>query len=144
MFQILLVSHGNLAKEMLGACEMISGKQEGVRAVGLMPGMNGDTFGELLKGQMDEIYGDGGVLVFADLYGGTPCNSAVLHILTRYEKAEIISGMNLAMVLEAVSMRDAPLASAVKDLLGVGREDVLALREQLKKESAQSGAEGDE
>lgn len=143
MFQILLISHGDLAKEMLGACEMILGSQEGVHTLGLRSGTDLDGFGALLREQMDKIDSDDGVLVFADLYGGTPCNAAVLNILSRYEKAELISGMNLSMVLEAVAMQSGPLSAAVAELPGIGRGNVLNMREQLRKEAAEN-AEADE
>ena len=44
-----------------------------------------------------------GILVFVDMFGGTPCNS-VAKILKQYPKIDVITGVNLPMLLTAITM----------------------------------------
>jgi len=140
MFNILLISHGALAEEMRRACGMITGSTEGVYTAGLESGAGTESFGERLASLTDEICGDG-LLILADLYGGTPCNTAALRLLGAYEEAEMLTGMNLSMVIEALSLREGSLRAAVEALKDIGRDDIQDMRDMLRKETM---AEADE
>jgi len=140
MFSILLISHGNLAEEMLGAAEMITGKAEGIYTAGLQSGMGVESFGKILE-ELTEKHASEGLLILADLYGGTPCNTAALKLLPKYENVEMLTGMNLSMVLEAVSMRSGSLKNAMEELAGIGKEDIADMRTKLRDEAALNEAD---
>ena len=140
MFNILLISHGNLAEEMLGAAVMITGSAEGIYTAGLQSGMGVESFGEMLK-ELMERHAPEDLLILADLYGGTPCNTAALKILPEYKNAEMLTGMNLSMVLEAMSMRGGSLKNAMEELAGIGKEDIADMRAKLRDEAALNEAD---
>ena len=105
MFGILLLSHGDLAESMLSTAKMIYGAaDEGVTAIGLRQDEKAEDFDQRLIKAIDSVDNGDGVVVLADLLGGTPCNriAAIAN-----EKIKIITGMNLGMFLELVSSRKA-------------------------------------
>ncbi len=103
MIKILIITHGELGKEMLRTAEMIIGKQEEVEAMTLTTQDSLATMharvGEILKG----ITTSDGTLILTDMLGGTPCN-ACLPFSTDYN-IEIVSGLNLYMLLSALINR---------------------------------------
>ena len=56
MYNILIVSHGSIAKGFYDTAEMIMGKIEDVRAIGIQPGEGIEDFGEKVVKLADEIY----------------------------------------------------------------------------------------
>ncbi|MCH4053092.1 MAG: PTS mannose transporter subunit IIA [Atopobiaceae bacterium] len=102
--KIVLVSHNVLAEGMLKAAEMIGGAGENVAAFGLMPDEDGAILTKKVTDWLDAGEEDPEVLVISDLYFGSPFNAMVA--LSQTRKFYHITGMNLAMVLEAISMMD--------------------------------------
>jgi len=99
MIKILIITHGDLGREMLRTAEMIIGKQEEVETLTLTSQDSLATMharvGEILK----NINNAEGVLILTDMLGGTPCN-ACLPFSTDYN-IEIVSGLNLYMLLSS-------------------------------------------
>jgi mannose PTS system EIIA component len=99
MIRILIITHGELGREMLRTAEMIIGKQEDVDTLTLTAQDSLATMnvrvGEILK----NIKNSEGTLILTDMLGGTPCN-ACLPFSTDYN-IEIVSGTNLYMLLSA-------------------------------------------
>ncbi len=102
MDTIVLVGHGSLPQAMKASAEMIMGPCPQVRTVCLSADDGADQLEEKLAALDGELAESTRITVLADLLGGSPCNAA----LARYRsdgRASVISGMNLAMVLSAVS-----------------------------------------
>jgi PTS system mannose-specific IIA component len=134
MFNILIVAHGKLADEFLNSCKMIVGEQDGIYALGLQSDEGLDGFGARVEKLFGEINTADGVLIMADLYGGTPCNTVTLKILSKYDNSELITGANLSMVIEAAANRSGNLKEAINLLKDVGVGDICNMREKLKEE----------
>ncbi|NLH64141.1 MAG: PTS mannose transporter subunit IIA [Erysipelotrichaceae bacterium] len=100
-FNILLMSHGDSAKAILSSSEMIVGKSDHIQAISLMPGMSVETLIDEAKRVLDSNTGE--TLIMTDLYGGTPSNVALM--LTQQYKVKVITGLNLAMLLETLIVR---------------------------------------
>lgn len=121
-YTLLLMSHGNLAKEMVQSAEMIVGKIDNIEAVSLLPGMPLDEF----MGEAEEVIKKSGekVIILVDLFGGTPGNVATI-LKNKYDVA-CICGLNLAILLEAVLKRefntDSDINSIVEELIDIGKE----------------------
>ncbi|MBZ2174960.1 PTS sugar transporter subunit IIA [Schnuerera sp. xch1] len=125
MFNILIISHGSVAKGFYDTAEMIIGDVEGVRFAGIQPGESIENFGERLIRLTDEIYIDDGLLVLVDLYGGTPSNVSIIKLLNRYEKIQLISGLNLPILLEALGSRNfMSLDDATDNLINIGKDGI--------------------
>ena len=125
MINILVMSHGEFAEGICKSAEMIIGEQENLKTVIFNPGESLDTLVEKLKKALNEFDNDFPHLVFVDIFGGSPSNATALLLAENY-KLNIISGVNLPMLLEALSERDntAP-DTLVKQLIITGNEAII-------------------
>ena len=104
MVGILIASHGDFAAGLLNAVELIAGKQEKVKTIGLHHEDGVEEFETKVNQALEELDDGDGVLVFVDILGGTPSNVIFRSLAKKRFKA--IAGMNMAMVIQAVMMRD--------------------------------------
>jgi PTS system mannose-specific IIA component len=114
MIGVVVVTHGQLAIELVNAAEMIVGDLPQFTAVsiGWHDEMN-DARDEIAQA-IDRVRGEEGVLLLTDMFGGTPSNLG----LTFLEKGriEVITGVNLPMLIKLASLRGS------QDLLAVAME----------------------
>lgn len=99
---IILTSHGELAKGLLETTRLFFDVQPQLEAVCLQPEDNPDEFVDVLAEAIKRVDTGDGVVVFCDLLFGSPCNS-MARILS--DNVEVITGMNLSMVLEFLGSR---------------------------------------
>ena len=103
MIGLVLVTHGNLAKELISAMQHVVGKQEQVEAVCIGPEDDMEMRrSEILK-KVEQVDKGNGAIVLTDMFGGTPSNLAI-SIMDR-AKVEIIAGINLPMLIKLASLR---------------------------------------
>ena len=103
MIGILIVTHGNFGTELLKSAELIIGKQDNVKTLGLNHGDNVDELYDRVSEAIKELDNGDGVLVFTDLFGGSPSNVVARNMehLNFYS----LTGVNLPMLIEALSNR---------------------------------------
>lgn len=105
MVKILLVSHGNLAESFRDTAAMIAGSETaaGICCLGMTPEKDPEEFaeeaGRLLAEDLQADY-----LIFADLFGTSPCNTCVS--VFRSASYRMVTGMNLGAILDAVFQKD--------------------------------------
>lgn len=107
MIGMVVVAHERIGEAMLGAVEHVLGPQALTAALGI--GADADIQADISQGQ-DRLHtlikrcnaGDG-VLLFADMFGGTPCNLALSSI--GQGNVEVVSGFNLPMLIKAATLR---------------------------------------
>ena len=104
MVNFIIVSHGKLAEGLLNASEMIIGKQKKVKLLSLTPEKSIDAFKTELKTLLSEVDNSQEILILSDLFGGTPANIAA-SITDDSKKTEIITGINLPILIELLSNR---------------------------------------
>ncbi len=103
MIGLILVTHGNLAKEFIAVMEHIVGPQKQIAAVCLAPDDSMEQKRqELLKKEKEVNSGDG-VLILTDMFGGTPSNLAIS--ITKDKQIETLAGVNLPMLVKLASVR---------------------------------------
>jgi mannose/fructose-specific phosphotransferase system component IIA len=116
-FRIVVAAHGDLADALLAAARLICGELHEMHAVALRPDDSPESFSE----RLDAACGpDEPVLILTDLVGGTPHNVA-LAAIRRRTSAVLISGVNLAVLIEAATTIDALDAALVERLVSGGR-----------------------
>ena len=119
MIQILIVTHADMAKGILSSAELIMGPQKNIATIGLCGEDSFESFNEKVRGKLAELANEDGVLVFVDLYGGTPCNVTAANItgpsMEKTPHCECVSGVNLPMLIEALSMRESMTLEELKD-----------------------------
>lgn len=101
----ILVSHGDLAKGMLASAQMIVRPQAQVAAFGLYPQEDVSTLRQQIVTYLQPLDANQ-IICFTDLFNGSPCN-VVTSLMGQYNIRHL-TGMNLALILEAFMMRQDP------------------------------------
>ena len=107
MIGTLILSHGRLADELLASARTISGGMEGFAAVSLDWSDGFDEAQGKIRAALELLDRGDGVLVLTDMFGGTPCNVALTFL--EPGKVEIITGVNLPMVVRLACLGDREL-----------------------------------
>jgi PTS system mannose-specific IIA component len=113
---IVVVTHGQLANELVSAAEMIVGEIPDVTAVSIGWQESPEEAQEEIQEAIGRVERGTGTVVLTDMFGGTPSNLS----LTFLEKGrvEVITGVNLPMLIKLVSLRQ----QAQTDLQEVARQ----------------------
>lgn len=110
--QLIICTHGEFGKEMIRSAEIIVGKLEGVYSFSLKMGMQPMDFRQQVV-DLIESHPEDQFLCLVDLFGGTPCNMVTS---INKENLEIVSGLNLAMLIETYSLLQTTSIQALKDI----------------------------
>ena len=97
--KLVLVSHGRFCEELKASTEMIMGPQESIHTVALLPEEGPEDFTAKFEAT---VQGLEDYIVFADLLGGTPCNT-VSRFIMEGQDIELYAGVNLPMVIEFIN-----------------------------------------
>ena len=103
MIGALIVTHGNLAYELLNAAQKIESNVGVIEAVPLEWTDSVDEAREKIRQALDRIGTDDGVIIFTDMFGGTPSNIS-LSFLER-DRVEVVTGVNLPMIVKFATMQ---------------------------------------
>ena len=104
MIGIIIVTHGNLALELKSAMEHILGVQKNIEIICISPDDDLDERKSDIKCSIKKIDNNNGIVILTDMFGGTPSNLAISFLKT--DKIEIISGVNLPMLVKLIGLRD--------------------------------------
>jgi len=130
MVGMLIVTHGRLGEGLLDAMQMIAGPQEKVDFVSLKEGDSIDELKERILNAVKMLDDGSGVLVFVDMFGASPSNAAA-YLLN--ENVEVITGVNLPMLLEIVSFRESSsLQELSANAMAAGVESIKNLTQLLR------------
>jgi len=119
MVGLIIITHGDFGRQLVKAAETIIGKQKGIWAVSLGQNNGLETLREkiakILKEKEKEFEGK---IILVDMFGGTPANASLK--FANDEKVEIISGVNLPMLIAAINYR---ASLSLKELTSIIREN---------------------
>ncbi|MCG3417579.1 mannose/fructose/sorbose PTS transporter subunit IIA [Oceanobacillus sp. M65] len=134
MVGIVIASHGEFATGILQSGAMIFGEQENVKAVTLMPSEGPNDVKAKMKEAISSFDNQDEVLFLIDLWGGTPFNQASSLIDEQEGKWAIVTGLNLAMVIEsyAARMSKDTAYEVAEQILGTAKEAVKIKPEELE------------
>src|SRR5512132_941536 len=103
MIGALIVTHGNLAHELLKAAEQIEANVQAITAVPLEWNESVDDAREKIRQALEKLpSAQDGVIIFTDMFGGTPSNISLSFL--EKGRVEIVTGVNLPMVVKFASM----------------------------------------
>jgi len=104
MTGILLVTHANLGNALIETVEFILGKsQDNLSFVSINIQENTDSLRKKIKKGISKVKTDNGVIILTDMFGGTPANLS--YSFLEEGQIEVISGVNLPILLKAVTSR---------------------------------------
>ena len=126
MIGILLVSHGAFGESLIHCASHVLGKRPlYVRQLGVTVHDDPDEILPTAEDLIRFLDQGQGVLVMTDIYGATPSNIAMR--LLRPGQVEGIAGVNLPMLIRALTYRDEPLEAVVAKALSGGSEGVVRM-----------------
>ncbi len=103
MIGLVLVTHGNLAKEFVSAMQHVVGPQEQIDTVCIGPNDDMEMRRSEILSKVNETNSGNGVILLTDMFGGTPSNLAI-SMMDR-ANVEILAGINLPMLIKIASLR---------------------------------------
>src|SRR3712207_5581761 len=98
MIGVVVVTHGQLANELVNAARTIVGELP--QLVGVSIGWHDDPTAarQAIAEAIGRVQGEQGVLILTDMFGGTPSNLGLTFLETN--RVEIITGVNLPMLIK--------------------------------------------
>ena len=126
MIGIVLITHGNLAEEMLSAVKFVLSGEPVIKMTGvsLDPTKEFDTFKKIIQSAIKSVDNGDGILLVTDMFGGTPSNIGLTFL--EENKIEVISGVNLPMLLKLSTIKeDVTLQEAIKIAEKAGRDNII-------------------
>lgn len=135
MTSIIIGTHGKLGEELLNTAEMIIGKQSNVGTVSFMPNQGLDELTTMYKTVIDSLDTSKGLIFLVDVYGGSPFNAAS-KIAFENENMDIVTGVNMPMLLESMAARDNLTTEELIDLLkNSGSKGIVSFKESFSKDT---------
>lgn len=124
MIGILIISHGNLGDSLIHCANHVMGEMP-QHLLHLDVTIEDDPDATLSKALelVKQLDHGNGVLVLSDICGATPCNIASR--LSNSGKVECLAGVNLPMLVRALTYRNESLSIVVEKALSGGREGVM-------------------
>lgn len=124
MIGLVIVTHGNLAREFIAALEHVVGAQKYIEAVCIGPDDDMESRRQDILDATGRANAGKGVILLTDMFGGTPSNLAIS--ILKEADADVIAGVNLPMLVKLASARKtASLAQAVADGQDAGRKYIM-------------------
>lgn len=104
MIGLLVVTHGRLAEELVNAVEKIVGTSDALGAVSIDWDDNVDDARKRIEESIERLDDGDGVLILTAMFGGTPSNISLS--LLEPGKVEIVTGVNLPMLIKFTNLRE--------------------------------------
>ena len=131
MVGLVVASHGHLADELVATAAQIVGPLRRVATLSVDPAASPDEIRASMREAVKSVDDGEGVLVFADLIGGSPCTQSLS--LCQQARIEVVTGVNLPMLLKADSLRsELPLNELAHTLATYGQKNICCASDLLK------------
>jgi len=131
---VVVVTHTDYGQRLLKAAEMILGPQPGTEAIPVNVGVDTTETVKLLEAAIKKVDQGGGVMVVTDMFGGTPTNLSLS--LIGQLRIEVVTGVNLPMLIKILSTRTKPLDQLALDAKNAGVQGIVVAGEVLRKKVA--------
>jgi PTS system mannose-specific IIA component len=130
MVGILVVSHGRLAEALISSVQFLAGNLKRVKGISIWPRDRKEEVKDRIQKGIGEVDDGDGVVILTDIFGGTPTNLS-LSVLEG-KKAEVVTGVNLPMLLTLSSYRkEKSLREIVRLVKKSGRRSIILAKELL-------------
>lgn len=132
MIGILVVTHAELGKSLIETVEFILNETtQNVLPISIDIREKPDALREKIKKGLKQLKNDRGIIIFTDMFGGTPSNLS--YAFLDPGNIEVISGVNLPILLKAVTLRaNHDLASTVSKVIAHGQQSISLASDILK------------
>jgi PTS system mannose-specific IIA component len=129
MIGIVVVTHGRLAEELVNAARTIVGDIPAIVAVSMGWSDDVSAAREQVERAIAEV-GAGPALLLTDMFGGTPTNLSLPFLS---ERVEIVTGVNLPMLIKLTTLREGALAEVARAIRDQGKDAIYVASDVLEK-----------
>ena len=129
MIGIVVVSHGQVAGELVNAARNIVGDVPSIAAVSIGWADDMAAAREKIAQALGEV-GGADVLILTDMFGGTPTNVSLPFLSSR---VEIVTGVNLPMLIKLIGLREGDLLEVARVVRDQGKGAIYVASEILEK-----------
>lgn len=127
MIGLFLITHGSLGESLIQcACHVLNRRPVQLGQLGVSAQDDPLDVLPTARRWIEQVDGGEGVLLLTDVYGATPSNIACK--LVRPGTVETIAGVNLPMLLRALTYRDKDMATLIARAVAGGRDGVLYVK----------------
>ena len=131
MVGLLIITHSHLAKELLEAAGFIIGSVEVAECISIETAKDSKKLRNIIENKIKSLDQGKGVLILVDMFGGTPSNLALSFL--QKDSAEVVTGVNLPMVLAIAHNRKGKSLAQVADIAkSAGKRSISLASELLK------------
>jgi len=130
MIGLIVITHGDLGRQLVKVAEVILGEQKEIWALSLQEQDGLETLSERIEKILRKRCGQSeGKIILVDMFGGTPANASLKFV--NDEKVEIISGVNLPMLIAGINYRQSlPLKELARLIRQKGEESILDVKQK--------------
>jgi len=130
MIGVVLVTHGNLATELVKVMEHVVGPQDQLTTITIEPDDDMEKRREDILNSVQFVDKGLGVIILTDMFGGTPSNLAIS--IMEQAKIDIIAGVNLPMLIKLASVRSTEnISDAVAQAREAGQKYIMVASQVL-------------
>lgn len=104
MVGVVVMTHGNLGRELIRAAELIKGELKGVIPISVDAAKGVEDLKKEIVSAIKKADTGSGVLILTDLFGGTPSNISLSFL--KKNKVEVVTGVNLPMLMKVPDVRE--------------------------------------
>ena len=131
MIGLLIITHSRLAKELLEAATFIIGSVEAAECISIETQKDSKKLRNIIQNKLKSLDQGDGVLILVDMFGGTPSNLALSFL--QKDSAEVVTGVNLPMVLAIAHNRKGKSLAEVADIAKSAGQRSISLASELLK-----------
>ena len=123
MIGILLVTHGEIGKSLIDCAAHILDKYLiSVESVAINSNNDLNSYSNIIAQKIQDLESGNGILIMTDIYGATPCN--LLNKFIEKDKVEVVTGINLPMLIKAISDRKDNLRLLTNDSIECAKKNI--------------------
>jgi PTS system mannose-specific IIA component len=130
MIGLVVVCHEDMGAELLKAAEMIVGRIEAAATVSVKQDSAPETLRDQIQTAIKKVDQKKGVMLFTDMFGGTPSNIALAFLS---EAVEVVTGVNLSMLIKFANHRDEKTLPDLAKLVQEAAQKSIVIASQMLK-----------
>lgn len=135
MIGVVVVTHGQLAAELLNAAETIVGDLPRFTAVSIGWHEDVQDARDEIAQAIERVRAEHGILLLTDMFGGTASNLGITFL--EESRVEVITGVNLPMLIKLASMTErADVLDVARELREHGKNAIWVASDLLRGEKA--------
>ena len=126
MIGILLVTHGKIGESLIDcAAHILDNYPISVESLSINSNNDLHKYSDIIAKKIKNLESGHGVLIMTDIYGATPCN--LLNKFIEEDKVEVVTGINLPMLIKAISDRKDNINTLINDSIECDKKNIKKL-----------------